>query len=164
MAATPATRKRKRAGLSSASVTYTETTELDANGRVREVLVIEDTPPPVVAPAVHSYYQPVPTTVLNGVASAIAGPHIRTRAQAAAAAASAASSSSSGSLAAQQPPAKKRRREVDQQPPPATTLYARKQIQHASSTLKAWPSASAATEAASPPSFVFCLHPTHLFH
>jgi len=87
------TRKRKR----QMHVTYTETTELDrSTGKLRDVIVIEDTPPPGAgtpnsntAPSAAPYAPP---------------PAIRTRAQAAAAAAAL-------TQPTHQPPLKKRKRE-----------------------------------------------------
>lgn len=100
------TRKRKRAA-HQYTVSYSEVQEVDNAGRLREVIVIEDTPPPsTVSPATsanaHLYsasYQP-PT---------YAAP-IRTRARAAAEAQALSTSSSSVAV----PPApKKRKRDPD---------------------------------------------------
>lgn len=99
---TPPVPPRKRKRVQQYPVNYSEIQEVDSNGRLREFLVIEDTPPPpsTVSPATtHLYstsYQP----------PAFSGPH-RTRARAAAEAQ--AQSTSSSSVVA--PPSKKRRRE-----------------------------------------------------
>ncbi|KAI0784188.1 CMGC CLK protein kinase [Abortiporus biennis] len=100
-----ATRKRKRAH--QYTVSYSEVQEVDSSGRVREVIVIEDTPPPpTVSPATttrsHLYsasYQPPLYT----------GP-VRTRARAAAEA-QALSASTSSLTTAVPPPVKKRKRD-----------------------------------------------------
>ncbi|KAI0077893.1 CMGC/CLK protein kinase [Panus rudis PR-1116 ss-1] len=96
-----ATRKRKRAH--QYTVSYSEVQEVDSSGRTREVIVIEDTPPPsTVSPATtHMYsasYQP----------PMFSAP-IRTRARAAAEAQ--ALSASTSSLALPPPPTKKRKRD-----------------------------------------------------
>jgi dual-specificity kinase len=97
-----ATRKRKRAH--QYTVSYSEVQEVDSDGRLREVIVIEDTPPP-------------PTTmspsITNNAFSASYQPPlysapIRTRARAAAEAQALSGSTSSAIIA---PPAKKRKRE-----------------------------------------------------
>lgn len=98
------TRKRKRAH--QYTVSYSEVQEVDNTGRVRDVIVIEDTPPPsTVSPAsthAHLYsasYQPPVFTA-----------PVRTRARAAAEA-QALSASTSSAIAAP-PAAKKRRRDI----------------------------------------------------
>lgn len=105
------TRKRKRAARY--SVQYSEVQEVDQDGRLREVIVIEDTPPPATIspatthnPAYSASYQPP-----------IFSAPIRTRARAAAEAQ--ALSSSSASITAPAP--KKRKRELQEEvraPPP----------------------------------------------
>ncbi|PPQ64146.1 hypothetical protein CVT24_008776 [Panaeolus cyanescens] len=95
-----ATRKRKRAH--QYTVSYSEVQEVDPDGRLREVIVIEDTPPP---PTIS------PSTTHNGAFSASYQPPlysapIRTRARAAAEAQALTASSSSVMTA----PAPKRRK------------------------------------------------------
>nr|GAT61004.1 predicted protein [Mycena chlorophos] len=94
---TTTTRKRKRAH--QYTVSYSEVQEVDSDGRLREVIVIEDTPPPptTLSPSIPfsaSYQPPVYSAP------------IRTRARAAAEAAG------SSSSAIVPPPAKKRKRDV----------------------------------------------------
>jgi len=95
-----ASRKRKRAH--QYTVSYSEVQEVDSNGRLREVIVIEDSPPPTISPsATH-----------NGVYSASYQPPIynapiRTRARAAAEA-QALSAGSSSILTAPAPKKRKR--------------------------------------------------------
>lgn len=97
-----ANRKRKRAH--QYTVSYSEVQEVDSNGRLREVIVIEDTPPP---PTIS------PSTTHNVAFSASYQPPvysapIRTRARAAAEAQALSASSSSGLTA---PAPKKRKRD-----------------------------------------------------
>ncbi|KAF7312109.1 hypothetical protein MIND_00223200 [Mycena indigotica] len=101
-----ATRKRKRAH--QYTVSYSEVQEVDSDGKLREVIVIEDTPPPptTLSPSIpfSTSYQP----------PAYSAP-IRTRARAAAEAAA------SSTSAIVQPPSKKRKKEVEEPlraPPP----------------------------------------------
>ncbi|KAJ6612314.1 kinase-like domain-containing protein [Mycena sp. CBHHK59/15] len=98
-----ATRKRKRAH--QYTVSYSEVQEVDSDGRLREVIVIEDTPPP---PTTMS-----PSIPNNGFSASYQPPlysaPIRTRARAAAEAQALSASSSSAIVV---PPAKKRKREV----------------------------------------------------
>ncbi|KAF9000601.1 kinase-like domain-containing protein [Cyathus striatus] len=101
-----ATRKRKRAH--QYTVSYSEVQEVDSDGRLREVIVIEDTPPP---PTIS------PATTHNGAYSASYQPPfysapIRTRARAAAEAQAMSASTSSGLTA---PVPKKRKRDHDQE-------------------------------------------------
>jgi hypothetical protein len=97
-----ASRKRKRAH--QYTVSYSEVQEVDSDGRLREVIVIEDTPPPTISPstthnaAYSTSYQPP-----------IYSAPIRTRARAAAEA-QALSASSSSILTAPAP--KKRKRDL----------------------------------------------------
>ncbi|CCM04982.1 uncharacterized protein FIBRA_07180 [Fibroporia radiculosa] len=96
-----ATRKRKRAH--QYTVSYSEVQEVDSAGKVRDVIVIEDTPPPsTISPSTtHMYsssYQPP-----------VYSAPIRTRARAAAEAQ--ALSASTSSLTVGVPAAKKRRRD-----------------------------------------------------
>ncbi|KAJ7039602.1 kinase-like domain-containing protein [Mycena alexandri] len=132
-----ATRKRKRAH--QYTVSYSEVQEVDSDGRLREVIVIEDTPPP-------------PTTmspsITNNAFSASYQPPlysapIRTRARAAAEAQALSASSSSAIVA---PPAKKRKREPAEEvraPAPKRTAVSSQQS-HAVAQTKSWDSRSAA--------------------
>lgn len=99
------TRKRKRAH--QYTVSYSEVQEVDSTGRLREVIVIEDTPPPATIS---------PATTHNGGYSASYQPPlfsapVRTRARAAAEAQALSASTSSAIVA---PAPKKRKREPDQ--------------------------------------------------
>jgi len=101
-----ATRKRKRAH--QYTVSYSEVQEVDSDGRLREVIVIDDTPPP---PTIS------PSTTHNGAFSASYQPPmysapIRTRARAAAEAQALSASSSSVVTA---PAPKKRKRDHNEE-------------------------------------------------
>ncbi|KAF9453435.1 CMGC/CLK protein kinase [Macrolepiota fuliginosa MF-IS2] len=105
------TRKRKRAARY--SVQYSEVQEVDSDGRLREVIVIEDTPPPATIS---------PATTHNPNYSASYQPPmfsapIRTRARAAAEAQ--ALSSSSSSITAPAPKKRKRDHQEEVRAPPA---------------------------------------------
>jgi len=145
-----ASRKRKRAH--QYTVSYSEVQEVDREGRLREVLVIEDTPPPSTAsPATsrHTHmfsasYQP----------PAYSAP-IRTRARAAAEA-QALSASTSSTAVLPPPPAKKRKRDNNDEaprPPPKKTLG---NGLPASAATKAWAPSNGSTttkeSSAGPPS------------
>lgn len=115
------TRKRKRAARY--SVQYSEVQEFDSDGRLREVIVIEDTPPPAtISPATthpnySSSYQPP-----------IFSAPIRTRARAAAEAQ--ALSSTSSSITAPVPKRQKRDpQEEVRAPPPRKPVHHPHQIQ-----------------------------------
>lgn len=102
LATPPATRKRKRAH--QYTVNYSEVQEVDSDGKLREVIVIEDSPPPMTMS---------PATTRTGAFSASYQPPvfsapIRTRARAAAEAQALSSSSASVILA---PVVKKRKRD-----------------------------------------------------
>ncbi|KAF5392383.1 hypothetical protein D9757_001502 [Collybiopsis confluens] len=130
-----ASRKRKRA--QQYTVSYSEVQETDSDGRVRDVIVIEDTPPPTMSPA---------TTNGGGYSASYQPPvysaPIRTRARAAAEAqAISASLSTSGIV----PPPKKRKRDLDE----VRTLPAKKPAPSSQNSLaitqtKSWGSRSAA--------------------
>lgn len=75
------TRKRRRVNQSPLSVTWNEIKEVGKDGRERDVIVIEDTPPPTT---VHSPTASIPSVTYTNGSTYI--PPIRTRAQAAAAA------------------------------------------------------------------------------
>ena len=130
------TRKRKRAH--QYTVSYSEVQEVDSDGKLREVIVIEDTPPP---PTIS------PVTTHTGAYSASYQPPIysapiRTRARAAAEAQALSASTSSAIIA---PAPKKRKRdhleEVRVPPPKKATLIQQSQ---ALPQTKSWDSRSAA--------------------
>ncbi|KAL0954621.1 hypothetical protein HGRIS_003579 [Hohenbuehelia grisea] len=109
---TPPAQGRKRKRPQQYTISYSEVQEVDENGKLRDVIVIEDTPPP---PTTIS-----PATTHNGAYSLSYQPPIlsapvRTRARAAAEA-QALSASSSQVVA---PALKKRKREVDEVRAPA---------------------------------------------
>jgi dual-specificity kinase len=124
------TRKRKRAH--QYTVSYSEVQEVDSDGRLREVIVIEDTPPP---PTIS------PATTHNGAYSASYQPPtlapIRTRARAAAEA-QAMSSSSSSVLTAPAPKKRKRDHQEEVRAPPAKKLAAAGQQAVAVSNSAPW--------------------------
>ncbi|KAF8529815.1 CMGC/CLK protein kinase [Gautieria morchelliformis] len=121
MPSTP-TRKRKR----QIQVSYSEVQEVDANGMLRDVIVIEDTPPPTASATAS-------LSMFNGVSAGSMDTYVpprRTRAQVAAAAKAAlshmnngAGSSSSSFIA---PPAKKRKRENADDPGAYNGVYSKK--------------------------------------
>lgn len=96
-----AARKRKRAH--QYTVSYSEVQEVDSTGRVREVIVIEDTPPPTTISPATTHTQLYSASYQPPVYSA----PVRTRARAAAEAQGLSASSSSGIA----PPPKKRKRD-----------------------------------------------------
>ena len=129
-------RKRKRAH--QYTVSYSEVQEVDNEGRVREVIVIEDTPPPsTISPA---------TTHTNAYSASYQPPlysaPIRTRARAAAEAQALSASSSSAVLVAPAP--KKRKR--DQPDDPRGTIVKKVasglQQQPSAPSSKSWASGS----------------------
>lgn len=131
------TRKRKRAH--QYTVSYSEVQEVDSDGRLREVIVIEDTPPP---PTIS------PATTHNGAFSASYQPPmfnapIRTRARAAAEAQALSSSSSSG-LTAPAPKKRKRDHQEEVRAPVAKKPVATNQQSQALAPTKSWDSRSAA--------------------
>lgn len=129
-------RKRKRAN-QDFTISYSEVQEVDSDGRLREVIVIDDTPPPTMSP----------TTTHTGAFSASYQPPlysapIRTRARAAAEAQALSASSSSAIVA---PPPKKRKRDhLDQvRALPSKKAAPSNHQAHALAT-KSWDSRSAA--------------------
>ncbi|KZV74620.1 kinase-like protein [Peniophora sp. CONT] len=111
------TRKRKRAAPAQVTVSYSEVQERDDQGRLREVLVIDDTPPPPTASPALSLKS---NRTANGYSASYQPANmnvpIRTRARAAAEAKGAGSASGSTTAsvqAAAPPPAKKRKREAE---------------------------------------------------
>ena len=141
MPSTP-TRKRKRP----AQVSYSEVQEVDALGRLKNVIVIEDTPPPTASATAS-------TSIINGIAGSMSNyiPPIRTRAQAAAAKAAlshvnnGAGSSTSSFVA---PPVKKRKREYPDEPGTSNGVYAKKA--NLGNAAKPWPTGSGAVTEVSP--------------
>jgi dual-specificity kinase len=133
------TRKRKRA--QQFTVSYSEVQEFDSNGRLREVIVIEDTPPPpTISPATthnHAFsasYQPP-----------VYSAPIRTRARARAAAeAQAGLSASTSSAAVVAPAPKKRKRDEDVRAPVQKKTITGALSSHTLPTTKSWASGSAA--------------------
>ena len=110
-----ASRKRKRAH--QYTVSYSEVQEVDREGITREVIVIEDTPPPSTASPATSRTHAYSTSYQPPVFSA----PVRTRARAAAEAQG--NTSASTSTAIFPPPPKKRRRDaVDETPRSAKKL------------------------------------------
>ncbi|KAF9790442.1 CMGC/CLK protein kinase [Thelephora terrestris] len=126
-----ASRKRKRAH--QYTVSYSEVQEIDREGVTRDVIVIEDTPPPSTASPATSRTHAYSTSYQPPVFSA----PVRTRARAAAEAQS--NLSASTSTAILPPPPKKRKRELLDETPRS----ARKQITNGvptSATSKQWAS------------------------
>jgi dual-specificity kinase len=135
-----ATRKRKRAH--QYTVSYSEVQEVDTDGRLREIIVIEDTPPPpTVSPATSSR--------TNGYSASYQPPAysapIRTRARAA----MEAKVDSSGSLSAALPiPApKKRKRELDEAPSSIKKGFPPTQAASSTANHATWTNGGAATSA-----------------
>jgi len=130
-----ASRKRKRAH--QYTVSYSEVQEVDREGVTREVIVIEDTPPPSTASPATSRTQAYSTSYQPPVYSA----PVRTRARAAAEAQG--NLSANTSTAILPPPPKKRRREVAA----GTPRSAKKPITNGvptSTTSKQWASTNGA--------------------
>jgi dual-specificity kinase len=138
------TRKRKRPH--QFTVSYSEVQEVDSEGKLREVIVIDDTPPPpTISPA---------TTYTNGYSASYQPPQysapIRTRARAAAEAQALSASSSSAAITAPAP--KKRKREPADDPRATLTkkTISGTHQQQVLATTKSWASGSgAATDDAS---------------
>ncbi|KAG9315249.1 kinase-like domain-containing protein [Chiua virens] len=135
---TPPVLSRKRKRAHQYTVSYSEVQEVDNEGRVREVIVIEDTPPPsTISPA---------TTHTNAYSASYQPPlysaPIRTRARAAAEAQAMSASTSSAVLVAPAP--KKRKR--DQADDPRGTVLKKVptaiQQQAAVPSSKSWASGS----------------------
>jgi dual-specificity kinase len=130
-------RKRKRAH--QYTVSYSEVQEVDNEGRVREVIVIEDTPPPpsTISPA---------TTHTNGFSVSRQPPlysaPIRTRARAAAEAQALSASTSSTAIVAPAP--KKRKRDQADETRGTLTKKVATGLQHQAAvpSSKSWASGS----------------------
>ncbi|KAG8925709.1 dual specificity protein kinase kns1 [Tulasnella sp. 419] len=118
MASGSTTRKRKRAQQPQPLVHYRSEQHVDHMGRIREVIVIEDTPPPgQLQPPSH----PLPPGLATPVSSVYSN-GVRTRAQAAAAAtAHQPESSVTGSVPIIPPPNKRRKKEVFAEDTASTT-------------------------------------------
>ncbi|TDL16988.1 CMGC/CLK protein kinase [Rickenella mellea] len=142
----PVSRKRKRPH--QFSVSYSEVQEIDPTGRLREVIVIDDTPPPpaTISPAVSTS-----TTHANGFSASYQPPvfsaPIRTRARAAAEAQTVAAAASASSTIAPVPAPKKRKKDApsDYAPPPLKKTATGSKHGNAVATTKSWQSGSAAT-------------------
>lgn len=133
-----ATRKRKRAH--QYTVSYSEVQEVDSNGHLREVIVIDDTPPP---PTIS------PSTTHNGAYSAsyqppYIGAPVRTRARAAAEAQAQAQSASSSSVMTAPAPKKRKRDHNEEVRAPAVKKPAANGQQSALIPANSWESRSAA--------------------
>ncbi|KAJ3997175.1 CMGC/CLK protein kinase [Lentinula boryana] len=131
-----ASRKRKRA--QQYTVSYSEVQETDSDGRVRDVIVIEDTPPPTMSPATThggGYSAPYQPPVFTA--------SIRTRARAAAEAQALSASASASGVA---PPPKKRKRDPADEirALPAKKVAPGSQHSQAITQTKSWGSRSAA--------------------
>lgn len=135
-----ATRKRKRAH--QYTVSYSEVQEVDTDGRLREIIVIEDTPPPPTA-------SPATSSRTNGYSASYQPPAysapIRTRARAAMEAQ--AESSGSSSVALPIPVPKKRKRELDGLPLSAKKGFPPAQASSSTANHATWTNGSAATSA-----------------
>ena len=137
MMPTPPVVSRKRKRAHQYTVSYSEVQEIDNQGHVREVIVIEDTPPSTISPA---------TTHTNAYSASYQPPPysapIRTRARAAAEAQAMSASTSSAVLVAPAP--KKRKR--DQADDPRGTIVKKVttglQQQVAALSSKSWASGS----------------------
>jgi hypothetical protein len=128
-----ATRKRKRAH--QYTVSYSEVQEVDSDGKLREVIVIEDTPPPAtISPA---------TTYNNGYSASYQPPiysaPIRTRARAAAEAQALSASTSSAAIVT-------KKRKKDHRDEHRIVATRKKALQPSSTlhTAKSWASGSVA--------------------
>jgi dual-specificity kinase len=136
---TPPVTARKRKRAHQYTVSYSEVQELGSDGRLREVIVIEDTPPPPTMS---------PATTHTGAFSASYQPPmysapIRTRARAAAEA-QALSSSSSSAIVAPVPKKRKREHPEEVRAPPAKKLVSSNHQTHQVVQTKSWDSRSAA--------------------
>lgn len=135
-----ATRKRKRAH--QYTVSYSEVQEVDTDGRLREIIVIEDTPPPPTA-------SPATSSRTNGYSASYQPPAysapIRTRARAAME--SQAESSGSSSVALPIPIPKKRKREPDGPPSSAKKGFQPAQVSLGTANHATWTNGSGATTA-----------------
>lgn len=135
------TRKRKRPH--QYTVSYSEVQEVDSEGKLREVIVIDDTPPPpTISPA---------TTYTNGFSASYQPPQysapIRTRARAAAEAQALSASTSSAAIIPPVPKKRKRDPAVDDTRATVikkTATASQQQQQQPAATTKSWASGSGA--------------------
>ncbi|OBZ72301.1 Dual specificity protein kinase lkh1 [Grifola frondosa] len=127
------TRKRKRAH--QYTVSYSEVQEVDSAGRLREVIVIEDTPPPSTVSPATSHTQLYSASYQPPVYSA----PIRTRARAAAEAQALSASTSSAVVA---PAQKKRKRDPVDVGTVSKKALTNGQLQNAAGANKSLPSGS----------------------
>lgn len=136
-------------------ISYSEVHEVDSDGKLREVIVIEDTPPPPTISPATTYNNHYSASYQPPVYSA----PIRTRARAAAEAAA-----SSSSIVTQPPPAKKRKRDPADEPRTVPTKKAAHQPQPLAAT-KSWASGSgAATDEVCPPGSLLLLRINEFLH
>ena len=137
-----ATRKRKRAH--QYTVSYSEVQEVDTDGRLREIIVIEDTPPPPTA-------SPATSSRTNGYSASYQPPAysapIRTRARAAMEAQAESSGSSSVALPVPVPAPKKRKRELDEVPSSAKKGFPAPPPSSTAANHATWTNGSTATSA-----------------
>lgn len=140
---TPPVTSRKRKRAHQYTVSYSEVQEVDEEGRVREVIVIEDTPPPsTISPA---------TTHTNVFSASYQPPvysaPIRTRARAAAEAQTLSASTSSAAIVAPAP--KKRKREPADDSRTVLTKKTAATLHHQQpvASTKSWASGSGAATA-----------------
>lgn len=136
---TPPVTARKRKRAHQYTVSYSEVQELDSDGKLREVIVIEDTPPPPTMS---------PATTHTGAFSASYQPPIysapiRTRARAAAEA-QALSSTSSSAIVAPAPKKRKREHPEEVRAPAIKKLVSSSQQTQQLVQTKSWDSRSAA--------------------
>lgn len=136
---TPPVTARKRKRAHQYTVSYSEVQELDSDGRLREVIVIEDTPPPPTMSPATTHTGPFSASYQPPIYSA----PIRTRARAAAEA-QAFSSSSSSAIVAPAPKKRKREHPEEVRAPVTKKLATTSQQAHQVVQTKSWDSRSAA--------------------
>lgn len=122
MMPTPPVTTRKRNRAHQYTVSYSEVQEVDSNGQLREVIVIEDTPPPPTGAYSASYQPPVYSAPIAAEDQAL---------------------SSTGTLA---PAPKKRKRDLDEVRAQPAKKSDRTAQQQSLQTKSSWNSASAATD------------------
>lgn len=137
---TPPVTGRKRKRPTQYTVSYSEVQEVDSAGRVRDVIVIEDTPPPSTISPATTHTQLYSASLQPPIYSA----PIQTRARAAAAA-QALSASTSSTTTAGPPASKKRKRDpVDVAGTAGKRPAVNGHLQPAASVNTPWASGSAA--------------------
>ncbi|THH27411.1 hypothetical protein EUX98_g6770 [Antrodiella citrinella] len=138
MQPTPPVTGRKRKRPHQYTVSYSEVQEVDSAGRVRDVIVIDDTPPPSTISPATTHTQLYSASLQPPMYSA----PIQTRSRAAAAAQALSASTSSTTTAA--PPTKKRKRDpVDVAGTAGKRPAVNGHIQAAASTNKPWATGNA---------------------